>query len=217
MPHECFFSKRYWLLYFTGYTDLQKCQWPLHYRMAENCGHYTQDHNTIMLWRRVVNLIEVAKWNPLPQNSIYNTVIVFIFFVLLQDRGHQTLSNDTLVKLRTLDRNPSSASNYASQYGGGSPQVSSKICTFKSVESKYFWTVLKVIFYSVGFIQLTEREPRPQCGGWWQPLGLASCGRVCGVPPGRFRPQLRRHQGGHHGRRRWTQWVKAPQQVQACS
>ena len=118
------------LLYFTGYTDLQKCQWPLHYRMAENCGHYTQDHNTIMLWRRVVNLIEVAKWNPLPQNSIYNTVIVFIFFVLLQDRGHQTLSNDTLVKLRTLDRNPSSASNYASQYGGGSPQVSSKFCTF---------------------------------------------------------------------------------------
>ena len=73
---------------------------------------------------------KVAKWNPLPQNSKYNTAIVFIVFVLFQDRGHQTLSNDTLVKLRTLDRNPSSASNYASQYGGGSPQVSSKFCTF---------------------------------------------------------------------------------------
>ena len=46
--------------------------------------------------------------------------------LVFSDRGHQTLSNDTLVKLRTLDRNPSSASNYASQYGG-SPQVSSKI------------------------------------------------------------------------------------------
>ena len=44
--------------------------------------------------------------------------------LVFSDRGHQTLSNDTLVKLRTLDRNPSSASNYASQYGG-SPQVSS--------------------------------------------------------------------------------------------
>jgi len=41
--------------------------------------------------------------------------------LVFSDRGHQTLSNDTLVKLRTLDRNPSSASNYASQYGG-SPQ-----------------------------------------------------------------------------------------------
>ena len=34
----------------------------------------------------------------------------------------------------------------------------------------------------------SEREPRPQQCGWrrWSPSGLASGGRVCGIPSGRF-------------------------------
>ena len=34
-------------------------------------------------------------------------------YVLFQDRGHQTLSNDTLVKIRTLDRHVSSSNQTA--------------------------------------------------------------------------------------------------------
>ena len=38
-------------------------------------------------------------------------------FVYIQDRGHQTLSNETLVKIRTLDRHASTASQVGQPAG----------------------------------------------------------------------------------------------------